>query len=88
MNTTTASTIRAIIRLAIGERRRRDSFPADSSTSLRADAAYRAHLLAAWTVAFQAKAVSSKHDEAPPHQWMEWPQKTIEDVRVFSRILT
>lgn len=87
MNPTTAKAIRAIIRLALAERRRRDRFPPDSSTSNRADAAYRALLLAAWTVAFQAKAVPSKHDEAPPHQWMEWPQKTIEDVRVFSRIL-
>lgn len=87
MNTTTASTIRAIIRLAIQERRRRDSFPPDSSTSNRADAAYRALLLAAWTVAFQSKDALTNHDAAPPHQWMEWPQKTIEDVRVFSRIL-
>lgn len=55
MNATTVSTIRAIIRIALNERRRRDSFPPDSSTSNRADAAYRALLLAAWTVAFQSR---------------------------------
>lgn len=55
MTPTTASTIRAIIRIAINERRRRNSFPPDSTTSIRADAAYRAHLLAAWTVAFQSR---------------------------------
>lgn len=55
MNPTTVSTIRAIIRLAIQERRRRDSFPPGSTTSIRANVAYHAFLLAAWTVAFQAK---------------------------------
>lgn len=39
--------IRAVINLAIQSRRRRNSFPPESSTSIRADEAYRSHILAA-----------------------------------------
>lgn len=45
--TKAAEAIRAIVNLAIQSRRRRDAWPSDSGTSIRADEAYRAHLIAA-----------------------------------------